>query len=87
MYTFNRVSFFFVILFLLSFNANSQDLSFNPQKDIINHIQDSHKWNIIGDINIYLPVILFYKNKVHMFSSKEFYKNPFLHKKVDNIYI
>ncbi len=73
---FNLNKIFILILLLCPICVYSSELSFKPDKDIINHIQDSHKWNIIGDIDIYIPVIIYYNNNLTCFSSRKFYENP-----------
>lgn len=64
--TFTLLSFLGTLLFVFALQGNvygasqgEDDGQFNPAPVILHHISDAHKWHIIGDINLYLPVILY----------------------------
>ena len=47
---------------------------FKPGEMIMHHIADAHEIHLIGDVAIYLPVII-YDDGIKMFSSSHFYHN------------
>lgn len=49
--------------------------SFNAGEMIMHHISDAHEIHIIGDLAIYLPIILYTNNGFDVFSSSHFYHN------------
>jgi F-type H+-transporting ATPase subunit a len=48
---------------------------FNAGEMIMHHISDAHEIHIIGDLAIYLPVIIYGDNGIEVFSSSHFYHN------------
>jgi F-type H+-transporting ATPase subunit a len=63
--------------FSFSLSASSAEGGkFNAGEMIMHHISDAHEIHIIGDFNIYLPVILKTENGWEAFSSSHFYHNP-----------
>ncbi len=69
-------------LFAVLFNLNSHSLhasggegSFNAGEMIMHHISDAHEIHIIGDVAIYLPVIIKTEEGWDVFSSSHFYHN------------
>ncbi len=74
---------FAAVLFTLFFGANfsaaaasEEGGKFNAGEMIMHHISDAHEIHIIGDFNIYLPVILKTESGWDVFSSSHFYHNP-----------
>lgn len=61
--------------------ASGGDGEFNAGEMIMHHISDAHEIHLIGDLAIYLPVILYTDHGVEVFSSSAFYH----HKVVENI--
>ncbi|MEQ8907668.1 MAG: F0F1 ATP synthase subunit A [Vicingaceae bacterium] len=63
---------------LLSFNlsASSEGGDFNAGEMIMHHISDAHEIHLIGDLAIYLPVIVQSEEGWDVFSSSHFYHNP-----------
>ncbi len=49
--------------------------SFNAGEMIMHHISDAHEIHIIGDLAIYLPIILYTDQGLDVFSSSHFYHN------------
>lgn len=56
--------------------AGGGDDGFNAGEMIMHHISDAHEIHLIGDLAIYLPVILYTEDGVDVFSSSNFYHNP-----------
>jgi len=48
---------------------------FDAGEMIMHHIADAHEIHIIGDLAIYLPIILYSDNGLEIFSSSHFYHN------------
>lgn len=64
-----------VLLAITSFYARAEEENeFNAGEMIMHHISDAHEIHIIGDVAIYLPVII-YDDGLHIFSSSHFYHN------------
>jgi F-type H+-transporting ATPase subunit a len=57
-------------------SASGDGGKFNAGEMIMHHISDAHEVHIIGDIAIYLPVILYTNQGIEVFSSSHFYHNP-----------
>ncbi len=53
-----------------------EEEKFDAASAIMHHISDAHEWHIIGDVAIYLPVILYGEDGLKLFSSAHFYHNP-----------
>lgn len=74
-----KINIFLSFLFfsILSFNlsAAEEEDSFNAGEMIMHHITDAHEIHIIGDVAVYLPVILYTDNGFETFSSSHFYHN------------
>jgi len=51
------------------------DQPFNAGEMIMHHIADAHEIHIVGDIAIYLPIILYTDEGFEVFSSSHFYHN------------
>jgi F-type H+-transporting ATPase subunit a len=51
------------------------DQAFDAGEMIMHHIADAHEIHIIGDLAIYLPIILYTENGLDVFSSSHFYHN------------
>ncbi len=51
------------------------DQPFNAGEMIMHHIADAHEIHIVGDVAIYLPIILFTEDGLKVFSSSHFYHN------------
>jgi len=51
------------------------DQPFDAGEMIMHHIADAHEIHIIGDLAIYLPIILYTDNGFEVFSSSHFYHN------------
>lgn len=58
-----------------SFASSGVDKKFNAGEMIMHHISDAHEIHIIGDVAIYLPIILKTENGWDIFSSSHFYHN------------
>lgn len=56
--------------------AGGGDDGFNAGEMIMHHISDAHEIHLIGDLAIYLPVILYTEDGLDVFSSSHFYHNP-----------
>lgn len=56
--------------------ASSEDGKFNAGEMIMHHIADAHEIHLIGDLAIYLPVIVKTDNGWDVFSSSHLYHNP-----------
>ncbi len=54
---------------------SAHDEPFDAGAMIMHHISDAHEIHIIGDLAIYLPVILWTDNGLEVFSSSHFYHN------------
>src|SRR5690554_5436363 len=70
---------FLVVLTLLggaASAAESEDGKFNAGEMIMHHIADAHEIHLIGDLAIYLPVIVKTDNGWDVFSSSHLYHNP-----------
>jgi F-type H+-transporting ATPase subunit a len=67
---------FFAAFSIQSVQAAGDGDSFNPGEMIIHHVSDAHEIHLIGDLAIYLPVILYTNDGIKMFSSSHFYHNP-----------
>ena len=52
---------------------HSEGGSFDAGEMIMHHISDAHEIHIIGDLAIYLPIILYTDNGLEVFSSSHFY--------------
>jgi F-type H+-transporting ATPase subunit a len=64
-------------IFSLNLTASSETGGkFNAGEMIMHHISDAHEIHLIGDIAIYLPVILKTESGWEVFSSSHFYHNP-----------
>lgn len=48
---------------------------FNAGEMIMHHIADAHEIHLIGDLAIYLPIIVYTDNGIDLFSSSHFYHN------------
>lgn len=69
-------------IFSLNLTASSETGGkFNAGEMIMHHISDAHEIHLIGDVAIYLPVILKTESGWDVFSSSHFYHNP---KKVES---
>lgn len=80
----SKVSVLFLLAFsILTFCGYSQEThqqstavaheeQFDPAKEVIEHVKDSHDWHIVGDISLHLPVILYTDKGLECFSSGEF---------------
>jgi F-type H+-transporting ATPase subunit a len=53
--------------------THSEESSFDAGEMILHHISDAHEIHIIGDLALYLPVILYTDNGLDVFSSSHFY--------------
>lgn len=53
--------------------VDSHKEKFDPAEMIMHHIQDAHEIHIIGDLTIYLPVILYDNGSFNVFSSRNLY--------------
>ncbi len=78
----------FSVFFLRSFDVNAaieptqtsvsehaestKEKKFEIGKFALHHVTDAHSWNVIGDVYIGLPVILYSEGKLVMFNSDEF---------------
>ncbi len=56
-------------------DESAHDEPFDAGAMIMHHISDAHEIHIIGDLAIYLPVILWTDNGLDVFSSSHFYHN------------
>ncbi|MEM9050505.1 MAG: F0F1 ATP synthase subunit A [Bacteroidota bacterium] len=56
-------------------DEHSEESAFDAGKMIMHHISDAHEIHIIGDLAIYLPIILYTDNGLDVFSSSHFYHN------------
>ncbi|MCH2214198.1 MAG: F0F1 ATP synthase subunit A [Flavobacteriales bacterium] len=54
---------------------HSEEAGFDAGEMIMHHISDAHEIHIIGDLAIYLPVILYTEGGLEVFSSSHFYHN------------
>lgn len=82
----NRISCFFFALLMVSFSASANheegheaEHKFEPGEMIMHHIADAHQINIIGSINIPLPVILYHEGHLDVFSSSRFWNGHDAH--------
>ena len=58
----------------ISFAASDESSEeFNPGEMINHHIMDSHVWEIMHGVEIYLPVIVYSENGLDVFSSSKFF--------------
>lgn len=62
--------------------VESEEKPFKAGEMIIEHILDAHEIHLIGDLVIYLPVIVYTDQSMKMFSSSKFYHSE--HPFVDN---
>lgn len=53
----------------------THEKAFDAGEMIMHHIADAHEIHIIGDLAIYLPIILYTDNGLEVFSSSHFYHN------------
>src|SRR5690554_1080879 len=53
----------------------TEEEPFKAGEMIMHHIADAHEIHLIGDLYIYLPVILYTDNGFKVFSSSNFYSN------------
>lgn len=66
----------FILAFAnLQVKANDKK-SFDPGEMIMHHISDEHEINIIADIGIPLPIIVFTQDGLNCFCSSNLYNNP-----------
>jgi len=82
-----RFTRFFAVLALTavcSFSLSAQDSTreideeskgFDAGEMIMHHIADAHEIHFIGDLTIYLPIIVYSENGIDVFSSSHFYHN------------
>lgn len=64
-------------LFSISLKASSEgEGKFNAGEMIMHHISDAHEIHLIGDLAIYLPVIVKTESGWDVFSSSHLYHNP-----------
>ena len=59
----------------MNLSASEQEGEFKAGEMIMHHISDAHEIHIIGEVYIYLPVILKTDNGFEVFSSSHFYHN------------
>ncbi|MFY0673222.1 MAG: F0F1 ATP synthase subunit A [Bacteroidia bacterium] len=57
-------------------HENHAEEEFNATDVIMHHISDAHEFHIVGDLAVYLPVILWTENGLDIFSSSHLYHNP-----------
>ncbi|MCB0739297.1 MAG: F0F1 ATP synthase subunit A [Bacteroidetes bacterium] len=55
---------------------NHTEEEFNATDVIMHHISDAHEFHIVGNLAVYLPVILWTDNGLDIFSSEHLYHNP-----------
>jgi F-type H+-transporting ATPase subunit a len=82
----NRIFCFFFALLTVSFSASANpeegheaEHRFDPGEMIMHHIADAHQINIIGTLDIPLPVILFHDGHLDVFSSSRFWNGHDAH--------
>jgi F-type H+-transporting ATPase subunit a len=66
---------FFSVLTFAAFAAEpaAEDGKFDPGQMITHHISDAHSWEFAHGATLHLPVILYGKNGLEIFSSANFY--------------
>ena len=63
--------------------TQSQEEKFDAGRMIVEHITDAHEIHIIGDLVLYLPVIVYTDDGLKVFSSSKFYHNPQTYRAAD----
>ena len=70
-------SLFFALLISISFSSCGSDSDepgeFNPGEMINHHIMDSHVWEIMHGVQVYLPVIVYGDKGIDIFLSSNFF--------------
>lgn len=59
-----------------SSQSEKKEEKFDAGRMIVEHITDAHEIHIIGDLILYLPVIVYTDDGLKIFSSSKFYHNP-----------
>ncbi len=72
-YVFLTVILVSMLVTVQAFAQHHEQEAFDPAKEVVSHIKDSHDWHLWGESSIHLPVILYTPSGLELFSSGEFH--------------